>query len=132
MARLVFFGTPEFSLPSLKATYDFCQNFSHELSLVVCQPDKPKNRGQKITFSPVKELALKLSLPLAQPITLKKNTIDGDNFYQQLSDLKIDLAIVVAYGKIIPERVLFLPQFGFVNIHASLLPRFRGAAPIQR
>jgi methionyl-tRNA formyltransferase len=132
MSRLVFFGTPEFSLPSLKATYEFCQKFSHELSLVICQPDKPKNRGQKITFSPVKESAIKLSIPTAQPITLKKDTVDGDNFYQQLSSLKADLAIVVAYGKIIPERMLKLPRVGFVNIHASLLPRFRGAAPIQR
>lgn len=132
MARLAFFGTPEFSLPSLTATHQFCHQFSHELSLVICQPDRPKNRGQKLTFPPIKELALKLNLPIAQPNSLKKGSIDGDKFYNQLSLLKIDLAIVIAYGKLIPERILSLSNLGFVNIHASLLPRFRGAAPIQR
>lgn len=132
MARLAFFGTPDFSLPALRATHQFCQDHSHELSLVVCQPDKPQGRGQHRASPPVKQLASELSLTIAQPETLKKNSPDGDLFWQHFSGLHIDLAIVVAYGRIISERLLSLPPCGFVNVHASLLPRFRGAAPIQR
>jgi methionyl-tRNA formyltransferase len=132
MARLAFFGTPDFSLPSLRATHQFCQDFSHELSLVVCQGDKPQGRGQHLQSPPVKKLAEQLNLLVAQPETLKKNTPDGDRFYEQFAGLNIDLAVVVAYGRIITDRLLKTPRSGFVNVHASLLPRFRGAAPIQR
>jgi methionyl-tRNA formyltransferase len=132
MANLVFFGTPDFSLPSLNAIIKFCQASDHHLSLVVCQPDRPQHRGQKFLSPPVKKFAQKLGIKVLQPQTLKKDTKDGDSFFDQFSGLDIELAIVIAYGRILPERLLAIPQKGFVNIHASLLPRFRGAAPIQR
>jgi methionyl-tRNA formyltransferase len=132
MARLAFFGTPNFSLPALRAVWQFCRDFSHELSLVVSQADKPQGRGKLLKAPPVKQLALDLNLVVAQPITLKRNTDEGDRFFEQFVNLDIDLAIVVAYGKIITERLLMKPKSGFVNVHASILPRFRGAAPVQR
>lgn len=100
--------------------------------LVVTQCDQPQGRGQQIFPSPIKELALSLGLKILQPASLKKGTADGDEFFQEFSKLNIDLAIVVAYGKIITERLLRASRKGFLNVHASLLPRFRGAAPIQR
>lgn len=132
MARLAFFGTPDFSLPSLLSTHRFCEKRGHELSLVVTQSDKPSGRGKKVQAPPVKQLALDLGLKVLQPLTLKKGTDEGDQFFLEFSQLNIDLAIVVAYGKLIPLRLLNLPKRGFVNIHGSILPRFRGAAPIQR
>jgi methionyl-tRNA formyltransferase len=132
MARLAFFGTPDFSLPCLRVVNQFCLERHHELSLVVSQGDRPKDRGRHLLFQPVKKLALELGLPIAQPETLKRGTDIGERFFVQFANLKIDLAIVVAYGKIIPERILALSSRHFVNVHASLLPRFRGSAPIQR
>lgn len=132
MARIAFFGTPTFSVPSLRAVHRFCERAGHELVLVVTQADQKQGRGQKMLAPPVKSVALELSLPVVQPLTLRKNTPDGDEFYEQLTALNVDLAVVVAYGKILSERVLSCSRRGFVNVHASLLPRFRGAAPIQR
>jgi methionyl-tRNA formyltransferase len=132
MARLAFFGTPEFSLPSLMATYRFCNAHGHKLAMVVCQADRQQGRGQRLLPPAVKKLAYELNLPVYQPSTLKKNSVDGDRFFLDFSAQSIDLAVVVAYGKIITQRLLALPKRGFVNVHASLLPRFRGAAPIQR
>lgn len=132
MARLAFFGTPDFSLPALRATHRFCASLGHELSLVVTQGDKPQGRGKKTLPPPVKTLALELGIRVLQPSTLKKGTLDGDEFFLEFKNANIDLAIVVAYGKLIPERLLALPARGFINIHGSLLPKFRGAAPIQR
>ena len=121
MANLIFFGTPAFAADSLKHLHE-----NHKLMGVVCQPDKPSERGQEMHAPAVKILAEKLGLPVWQPTKITADFIDW--FEQQ----NIDLAIVVAYGKILPERLLKASRLGFVNVHASLLPRWRGAAPIQR
>lgn len=115
-------GTPDFAVASLKALY----NAGHEIVLVVSQPDKPKGRGHKLASTPVKDCALNLNLEVYQPETLK-----SDDSYEYLKALDADLFIVVAYGQILSERVLNLPKLGCVNVHASLLPKYRGAAPIQ-
>lgn len=132
MARIAFFGTPEFSLPCLDKLFKYCKQHHHQLVMVVTQKDMPKGRGKKLTPPPVKILANTLGIKVFQPETLKKGSQSGDEFFDSLKESKIDLAIVVAYGKLIPERILKLPTYGFLNIHASLLPRFRGAAPAQR
>ncbi|MDP2343372.1 MAG: methionyl-tRNA formyltransferase [Deltaproteobacteria bacterium] len=129
MARLAFFGTPELAATCLGALLDQTR---HDVVAVVCQPDRPQGRGHKLEAPPVKKLALERKLPILQPETLKKDTVDGDGFFSAFSELKVDLAIVAAYGRIIPKRVLALPPREFVNVHGSLLPRWRGAAPIQR
>lgn len=132
MARLAFFGTPEFSLPTLRAIERFASKFGHSLALVVTQPDARQGRGKMLDAPPVKKLALELGVPVLQPESLRKNNPIGEQFYRDFVAARIDLALVVAYGKIIPQRILSAAQIGFVNIHASLLPRFRGAAPVQR
>lgn len=132
MARLAFFGTPQFALPSLLACHHFCINNAHELVVVVTQKDKEQGRGQHLIAPPVKTCAQALGVRVLQPETLRKNHEEGAQFFDEFSRLNIDLAVVVAYGKLIPERILKIPRCGFINIHASLLPRFRGAAPIQR
>jgi methionyl-tRNA formyltransferase len=132
MARIAFFGTPDFAKPALLKLWQFCKAHGHELVLVVTQPDTKQGRNQHVSFPPVKQLAVELHLPVAQPQSLRKNTPDGAVFYDQLKALNLDLVVVVAYGKIITQRLLDLPTRGFVNIHGSLLPRLRGAAPIQR
>src|SRR5580700_1184501 len=132
MARIAFFGTPEFSLESLRLTERFCRENGHSLELVVTQPDRKQGRGQKLQAPPVKNLGLELGLNIIQPETLRKNTEDGEHFFMQFTKAGIDLAIVVAYGKLIPQRILSAVPCGFVNIHGSLLPRWRGAAPIPR
>jgi methionyl-tRNA formyltransferase len=121
--NLVFCGTPLFAVPTLEKLVraDF------RVHLVVTQPDRPKGRGLELVQSPVKESALKLSLPIAQPDRIKTN----DEFRAQLTALKPDAIIVVGYGRIIPQWMLDLPPFGNINLHASLLPKYRGAAPIQ-
>lgn len=129
MARLAFFGTPDFAVPSLEALLHFD---AHEVVCVVCQPDRPKGRGKAVQPPPVKVCAQNAGLSVLQPTTLKKGTPDGDSFYDEFQKLQVDLAVVTAYGRIIPRRVLATPARGFVNVHASLLPRWRGAAPIQR
>jgi len=121
--RIVFFGTPEPAAGIL----ELLLQSEHKIVGVVSQPDRPKGRGLKVGFSPVKELALKHSLPLEQPEKLKGN----EELKRFLSDLSPELAIVVAYGKIIPAELLTIPKHGFINLHASLLPKYRGAAPIQ-
>src|SRR3989339_919192 len=121
--RIIFMGTPE----SAAKVLDNLISSQHEILCVVTQPDRPKGRGQKITSSPVKELALKHALPIEQPEKVKSNPV----FFSLLKSLNPDIIIVVAYGKILPKEILDLPKFGCVNIHASLLPKYRGAAPIQ-
>ncbi len=121
--RVVFAGTPDFSVGILEALV----NAQHELVGVYCQPDRPKGRGRVLTACPVKEKARELNLPIFQPESLKDKTIQ-----QQLGTLKADVMVVVAYGQILPIDVLNTPKYGCLNIHASLLPRWRGAAPIQR
>ena len=121
--RLIFAGTPDFAVPSLQALIDS----PHDVCAVYTQPDRPAGRGQRLQASPVKQTALENHIPVYQPQTLK----DSDA-QKQLAELQADLMIVAAYGLILPQKVLDMPRLGCVNIHASLLPRWRGAAPIQR
>lgn len=124
--NIVFMGTPDFAVPCLKALCESGEN----VSAVFSQPDKPKGRGYKLTPPPVKEYALTRSIPVYQPLSLKKGE-DAEKAYEILSSLAPDLIVVVAYGKILPTRILSLPKTYCINIHASLLPRYRGAGPIQ-
>ena len=120
---LVFCGTPRFAVPALEKL----AGAGHRIHLVVTQPDRPKGRGLELVASPIKQSALKLNLPIAQPDRIKTN----DQFRAQLTALKPDAIIVVGYGRIIPQWMLDLPPLGNINLHASLLPKYRGAAPIQ-
>ena len=120
---LVFCGTPRFAVPALEKLAEA----GHRIHLVVTPPDRPKGRGLELVASPVKESAQKLNLPIAQPDRIKAN----DEFRAQLTALKPDTIIVVGYGRIIPPWMLDLPPLGNINLHASLLPKYRGAAPIQ-
>ncbi|MDY0161719.1 methionyl-tRNA formyltransferase [Desulfobotulus sp.] len=120
--RIVFMGTPDFALPPLQALV----RAGHEIVAVYTQPDKPQGRGKKIQAPPVKEEALLLGLPVFQPSSMK-----GDAVYQELFAHQAEVFVVVAYGHILPARLLALPSLGAINIHASLLPKYRGAAPIQ-
>ncbi|HEY7872729.1 MAG TPA: methionyl-tRNA formyltransferase [Rudaea sp.] len=121
--RLAFAGTPEFAVPHLAA----CRIPNVEIVAVYTQPDRPAGRGRKLAESPVKQTALAAGLPVEQPETLK--AVDAQ---QRLRELDLDLLVVVAYGLILPRKVLAMPRLGCWNVHASLLPRWRGAAPIQR
>ena len=121
--RILFMGTPDFALFSLKA---LCEA-GEEVIGVVTQPDKPKGRGYTLTPPPVKVYALQKGLPVYQPATLR-----GEEFATLLDTLAPDLIVVVAYGKILPENVLNYPKYGCINVHGSLLPKYRGAAPMQR
>ncbi len=121
-ARLGFWGTPDFAVPALQRLIDEGYSFSH----IVTQPDKPVGRKHLLTASPVKQLAQQCHIPVFQPATLK-----DDTFFEWLKKEHLDLVIVVAYGKIIPEKFLSVPRLGMVNIHGSLLPLLRGASPIQ-
>jgi methionyl-tRNA formyltransferase len=121
--RVVFFGTPEFAVPSLTAV----TTSMHQVVAVVTQPDKPRGRGQKVTPSPVKAVAIAQSIPVFQPERLRDSRLMDD-----LRGLTPDLGVVVAYGRILPVELLALPRLGLINVHASLLPRWRGAAPIHR
>jgi methionyl-tRNA formyltransferase len=121
--HLAFCGTPRFAVPTL----DSLVEAGFHIQLVVTQPDRPKGRGLELVSSPVKRRALELQLPIVQPETIKKN----DAFRAQLTALKPDAIIVVGYGRIIPQWMLDLPALGNINLHASLLPKYRGAAPIQ-
>ena len=121
--RIVFAGTPEFSVPCLAA----CRASGAEVVAVYTQPDRPAGRGRKLTPSPVKQAALEAGIPVEQPESLK----DADS-RERLAAYRPDLMVVVAYGLILPRKVLAIPRLGCWNVHASLLPRWRGAAPIQR
>jgi methionyl-tRNA formyltransferase len=121
--HLVFCGTPKFAVPTLEGLVT--AGFS--VDLVVTQPDRPKGRGMELAHSPVKESALKLGLPVTQPEKIKNN----EKFRANLAELKPDAIIVVGYGRIIPQWMIDLPPLGNINLHASLLPKYRGAAPIQ-
>lgn len=121
--KLIFAGTPDFAARHLAALL----SSSHEVVAVYTQPDKPAGRGQKLTASPVKELALAHDLPVYQPASLRNEAAQAE-----LAALGADLMVVVAYGLILPKAVLDTPRLGCINVHGSLLPRWRGAAPIQR
>ena len=120
--RVVFMGTPDFAAASLKKLIE--EGF--EIAGVFTQPDKPKGRGMELSFSPVKELALQHNLPVYQPEKMRDGTA-----LAILEELKPDILVVVAYGRILPDELLAVPKFGAVNVHGSLLPKYRGAAPIQ-
>jgi methionyl-tRNA formyltransferase len=120
---IVFFGTPTFAAPTLEALLES----RHRVVAAVCQPDRPSGRGQKPRAGPVKALAIGAGLPVLQPERLKDPA-----FLQSLEALGADLGVVAAYGRIIPEDIIHTPRLGLINVHASLLPRYRGAAPIQR
>lgn len=119
--RTIFMGTPDFAVGCLRVLHD-----TTEVIGVITQPDRPKGRGQKLMASPVKELALKLGLPVYQPEKIKT-----PEFTEKLEAMKPDLIVVVAFGQILSQRILDIPPLGCVNVHASLLPRYRGAAPIH-
>ena len=121
--RIVFFGTPEFAVPTLDALL----RSPHAVAGVVTQPDRPRGRGQKTSDAPIKSRAVAARVPVFQPATLK-----DDGFLQQLRRLEADLGVVAAYGKILTAAVLATPRLGLINVHASLLPRHRGAAPVHR
>lgn len=119
---IVFMGTPEFAVPCLQRLIDD----GHNVKGVFSQPDKPKGRGHKMQFPPVKECAVNAGIPVYQPVKMR----DGEAM-AILNELKPELIIVVAYGKILPKEILEFPKYGCINMHASVLPRYRGAAPIQ-
>jgi len=121
--KIIFAGTPEFALPVLQVLLDG----SHELVAVYTRPDRPSGRGQRLTESPVKRLASRFAIPVCQPGTLRDRDAQA-----AVDAFRADLMIVVAYGLILPPAVLTMPRLGCINVHASLLPRWRGAAPIQR
>ncbi|MFH1976774.1 MAG: methionyl-tRNA formyltransferase [Pseudomonadota bacterium] len=121
--RIIFMGTPDFAVPSLKALH----NYGHEVVLVVTQPDRPRGRGKKILFSPVKEAALALGYDILQPLSVKT-----PEFYEKAAALSPDIFVVIAFGQILPKNILSIPEKGAINLHASLLPKYRGPAPIQR
>ena len=120
---LAFCGTPQFAVPTLEALVAA----AHSVCLVVTQPDRPRGRGMELSASPVKQAADRLGIPVTQPATIK----DNSKFRTQLETLNPDAIIVVGYGRIIPPWMIDLPRFGDLNLHASLLPKYRGAAPIQ-
>lgn len=120
--NIIFMGTPEYAVPSLKAIH----NSRHHLSLVVTQPDRPKGRGRKVFPPPVKKIAMDLGYEVMQPTKIKT-----PEFAQSLIRLNPDILVVVAYGRILPRQILDIPKIGPVNVHASILPKYRGPAPIQ-
>ena len=120
---IVFMGTPDFARASLEKLFDE----GHNILGVFTNEDKPKGRGMKLTISPVKEFAISKDIPVYQPKTLKKNT----EMIETIKMLKPDVICVVAYGKILPKEILEIPKYGCINVHGSLLPKYRGAAPIQ-
>lgn len=119
---IIFFGSPQFAIPTLKLLLEKAEN----VSLVVTQPDKPKGRGKEVQPTEVKKLALKHGLPVIEPVNLRDR-----EFLSRIESLKPEIAVVVAYGKILPKELLTIPRYGCINLHASLLPKYRGAAPIQ-
>ncbi len=121
--KIVFMGTPDFAEKSLEAIY----NSGHEILAVVTNPDRPKGRGMKMVSSPVKEFAVSKNLKMYQPEKVRKNI----EFIEEIKKLQPDVICVVAYGKILPKEILDIPKLGCINVHGSLLPKYRGAAPIQ-
>ena len=121
--KIVFMGTPDFAKESLEAIY----HAGHEILAVVTNPDKPKGRGMKLVASPVKEFALEKKMKIYQPEKVKRNL----EFIEEIKKIQPDVICVVAYGKILPKEILEIPKLGCINVHGSLLPKYRGAAPIQ-
>ena len=120
--RIVFMGTPDFSVPALKALVEA----GHQVIAVVTQPDKPRGRGKEVQMTPVKIQAMEYGIPVYQPAKVREAS-----FVEVLKGMEADVYVVIAFGQILPKAVLELPKYGCINIHASLLPKYRGAAPIQ-
>jgi methionyl-tRNA formyltransferase len=121
--RVVFFGTPAFAMPSLEALI----GSAHDVVTVVSQPDRPKGRGQQLQPTPTRVVADRHAIPVIQPTKIRE-----ESFLQAIRDLQPDLGVVVAFGRILPDALLAIPRLGMINVHASILPSYRGAAPIQR
>ena len=121
--RIVFFGTPAFAVPTLEALI----GSSHHVVAVVSQPDRPRGRGQQLQPTPTKVVAERDGIPVLQPAKIR-----DEAFLQAIRDFQPDLGVVIAFGRILPDALLAIPRLGMINVHASLLPRYRGAAPIQR
>lgn len=119
--RVLFMGTPDFAVPTLEALIR-----EHDVIGVFTQPDKPRGRGKAVSFSPVKEVAVKHDIPVYQPVKVREESV-----VDEIRSMKPDVIVVVAFGQILPESILNIPPYGCINVHASLLPRYRGAAPIQ-
>jgi methionyl-tRNA formyltransferase len=119
----LFFGTPDFAVPSLEAL----AASRHQVALVVTQPDRPSGRGMRMQRPPAAVRAMELGFPVRQP-----DTIRSDEFLQSVRELRADVGVVIAYGKILPKKLLETPPHGFINVHGSILPKYRGAAPVQR
>lgn len=120
--KIVFMGTPEFAVPSLEKLIE-----KYEVLAVLTQPDKPKGRGKKMAYSEVKEVAVRENIPVYQPIKLKEDR----ELIEKLKEMKPDFIIVVAFGQILTKEILDIPKYGCINLHGSLLPMYRGAAPIN-
>jgi methionyl-tRNA formyltransferase len=121
--RIVFFGSPAAALPSMKKILDA----GHRIEFIITQPDKPSGRGKKFMPSPVKKAALELNIPLHQPLKIKNDQLA----LEKIKEIQPDLSVVVAYGQIIPASIIYLPKYRSVNVHFSLLPKYRGASPVQ-
>lgn len=121
--NIVFMGTPDFAVPTLEKLIN---SHNYSVKLVVTQPDKPKGRGKKIIASPVKQTAVKYNIPIFQPIKIKEK-----QNIEEIKKYKPDIIVVVAFGQILPKELIELPKYGCINVHGSLLPKYRGAAPIQ-
>ena len=121
--RIVYFGTPAFAVPTLRALIES----RHQVVALVSQPDRPKGRGHRVAATPTKELAVLRGVPVLQPTKLRE-----DAFLAQVAALQPDLGVVAAYGRILPDALLNVPRLGMINVHASLLPKYRGAAPVHR
>ena len=120
--KIIFMGTPEFSVPSLQSLIN-----EFQVSAVFTQPDRPKGRGKNLAMSAVKQLAITYNIPVYQPLKLRNNV----EMIDIIKNLKPDFIVVVAFGQILPKSVLDIPKYGCINLHASLLPKYRGAAPIN-
>ena len=123
MMKIIFMGTPDFSVPVL----DSLVEAGHEVVAVITQPDKPKGRGKEMQPTPVKEAALRYNIPVYQPVKVR-----DDEFVKVLEGFNVDVMVVVAFGQILTKNILDMPKYGCINVHASLLPKYRGAAPMQR
>ena len=121
--NIIFMGTPDFAKDSLEAIYEK----GHNISAVITVPDKAKGRGMKVIYSPVKEYAIEKELKIYQPEKLREN----QEIIEIIKNIKPDVICVVAYGRILPEEILNIPKYGCINVHPSLLPKYRGSAPIQ-
>ncbi|NOR52616.1 MAG: methionyl-tRNA formyltransferase, partial [Candidatus Aminicenantes bacterium] len=121
--KIVFFGSPASALPSLKKILET----DHIVELIISQPDKPSGRGKKLIPPPVKKMALDLNIPCFQPLRIKKD----QSAFDEIKKTQPDLNVVVAYGQIIPSSIISLPKYNSVNVHFSLLPKYRGASPVQ-